>query len=525
MAPSMAQLDTDLVNGLASVCLSNPNSYQKTDSHQLDNAQTNVITSPSKDQPAGIVKRRVTLETLPPEIKGHIFSNLLLGEKVRYPTAGIWPGHKYKFDTAIMLTSKRMYTEATAYLHANNEFALIHSKFFAFAIDKRRFLPMVASGRPAKSFSKPAIEATIAHLETRCSCCHSQQHAAKDRVTIALFLVADLEHVIRELRLVFHIWPTQPIYVLSAPDAAPVRFISVNVHTQVKLVWKVGPAYRQDLSRKERRSRQARLMAPLELPAGAGKTTSVVGVDKDIASRVTCQQLPRVLNVQAVGWDLYKLMQSQKKHLDNILSQRPCHPSYLLDAYLDLACVGWDMHIPGHSQIASVLRSVNTNGTLIALGNRAFDHLDDIEDYKAAVKQSWQLGVTVIVLDCLFTVMRIGLEDDNFTDHRNCYLAIQSILTYSFREKSHVLPERFTSLSGHYTAHAVLSTFLNDTHETGMDGFVTCQIVMATAKLGMDIDHVCDINQCMLIDLRHLQDVISVSFDMDGTLTHQDSAC
>jgi hypothetical protein len=197
------------------------------------------------DQPTESDRAKLTLETLPPEIKNEIFSHLLLGAKVKYSTNGEWPGNKFKFHTTIMRVSKQMKEDATAYLHSQNEFALISSKFFAFAIDRRRFLPVVATGKAARTLKSPAIEATITHVGgTVCVCCNPQKHKEKDRVTHALFLVADLEHLMRELCLTYHMWPSNPIYIMSDVGVSPVEHIPVNVNTQIKVVWKVNPSHR-----------------------------------------------------------------------------------------------------------------------------------------------------------------------------------------------------------------------------------------------------------------------------------------
>jgi hypothetical protein len=192
------------------------------------------------EQPTESNHVKLTLETLPPEIKNEIFSHLLLAAKVKYLTDGLWPGHKYKFNATLMRVSKQMRDDATTYLYSQNEFALISSKFVAFAIDKKRYLPKVASGKAARTFKGPAIEATITHLGgILCVCCNPQKHKEKGRVTHAFFLVADLPHLMRELRLTYHMWPSKPIYIMSEFGASPVEHIPVNVDTQVKIVWKV----------------------------------------------------------------------------------------------------------------------------------------------------------------------------------------------------------------------------------------------------------------------------------------------
>ncbi|KAG9516178.1 hypothetical protein KCU93_g9230, partial [Aureobasidium melanogenum] len=397
---------------------------------------------------------KLTLETLPPEIKNEIFSHLLLGAKVKYSTNGSWPGHRYKFDTTIMRVNKQLKQDAETYLHGQNDFALISSKFFAFEIDRKRFLPTVATAKAARSFKGPSIEATITHVETPlCVCCNPEKHKDKDRATHALFLVADLEHLIRELRLTFHMWPSKPIYVISETSVSPVEHIPVNVDTQVKIVWKVNPSPRQDLTVAERRARQTRLLAPLDFPTGRGKKISVVGVDKDIARTVTEQDMPRILSIDAVGWDLYHLLKAQKKHLDSTLSQGSPSLASLIHSYTDLACAGWQLDIIGHWRYASVTRHVCIHGRMVSLCLMPWDELDD-EDYEAKIADSWQLAVVSLVLDCLFTVARLGLEEKTFDHLKDCIDTILHMIAYTFRPHTapFLFPDRFRALLGHWEA-------------------------------------------------------------------------
>ncbi|TIA27547.1 hypothetical protein D6C83_07715 [Aureobasidium pullulans] len=445
------------------------------DTHVSDNlsqlriAQSTLTMPASIKQPTQGEKAKPTLETLPPEIKNEIFSHLLLGAKVKYSTDGSWPGYKYRFDATIMRTSKQMNEDASAYLHRHNEFALIHSKFFAFEIDKKRFLPTIATGKAAGAFAKPAIEATVTHLGTdKCSCCNPKKHQAKDRVTHALFLVADLEHFTRELRLTFHMWPSQPIYILSAPNVSPVQHIPVNVDTQVKIVWKVNPASRQDLNDVESRAGHSRLLAPLDFPMGFGKKISILGVGTDEALKITDQIMPRILSVDAAGWDLYCLMKSQKAHLDNVLSQNPSSLSNLICSYMDLACLGHQLEIPGHWHYASVVRTVNNHGEIVSLCLMPFDELDD-EEYESAIAGSWQVALLCLVLDSLFTVVRLAMEDVTFKHFPDCIQIITDMITHIFRGKS-PFPKHYISLLGHYMVWLMLHQDLDRDPDTSTLG-------------------------------------------------------
>lgn len=408
-------------------------------------------TSESPNQPAEGSGVKPTLETLLPEIKNEIFSYLLLAAKVKYSTNGSWPGHKYKFDVQIMRVSKQMKQDATAYLYSQNEFALISSKFFAFNIDRGRFLPTVATGKAARSFKGPVVEATITHVgQTLCTCCNPEKHKSKDRATHALFLVADLKHLVRELRLTYHMWPSKPIYIVSEPNASAVEHVPVNVDTQIKVVWKVNPSRRQDLTVVEHRARQIRLLDPLDFPTGCGKKISVVGVDKDIARKVVEQDMPRVLSVDAVGWDLYNLLKAQKTHLDTILSRTSASPQDLVHSYTDLACAGWSLDIQGFWKGASVTANVEMRDRMTSLCLLPFDKLDE-KSYKARVSGSWQMGVLCLVLDCLYTIAKLCVENGSDAHLRECIQLIAELDMHTFRSKQlHLFPASLRVLLCHY---------------------------------------------------------------------------
>jgi hypothetical protein len=453
-------------------------------------------------------RAKLTLETLPPEIKNEIFSHLLLGAKVKYSTNGEWPGHKYKFHTTIMRVNKQMKENAAAYLHSQNEFALISSKFFAFAVDRRRFLPVVAVGKAARTFKSPAIEATISHIGgTICVYCNPQEHKVKDRATHALFLVADLVHLVRELRLTYHMWPSKPIYIMSEFGATPVEHIPVNVDTQIKLVWKVNPSHRQDLTVGERRARQTRLLDPLDFPTGCGKTISVIGVDKDIARKITDQEMPRILSIDAVGWDLYNLLKAQKRHLDTMLSQDSHYLPSLIHSYTDLACAGWPLEIIGYWTTASVTRHVNMHQTLISLCLMPFETLDD-EDYNAAVVDSWQMAVLCLVLDCLFTIARLCLEEGTFAHLEDCVYLIRKLKDHSFRGDSHhLLPVRIRALLSHYIAWLI-------THEGTRplsDSITLSMTMLETARKSLPTDDEDSVWRHLNKDWEFMSKVVAVS--------------
>ncbi|KAI5242695.1 hypothetical protein E4T43_04630 [Aureobasidium subglaciale] len=186
-----------------------------------------------------------TLDTLPTEVKNEIFSHFLLGKNVKYSTKGKQPGHRYKFETSIMLVNKKLNQDVSMYVGSHNEFVLIHARWFAFEIDQGRFLPHVAIGNAAKTFKFPTVEATIKHQGTKCGCnpgsnCSVRQQRVPEKTTRALLMTEDLDIFVRHLKLAYHIWPTLPIYVRSAPGDSPVEWSASPAQTHIDFVWKIN---------------------------------------------------------------------------------------------------------------------------------------------------------------------------------------------------------------------------------------------------------------------------------------------
>ncbi|KAG9703407.1 hypothetical protein KCU69_g5942, partial [Aureobasidium melanogenum] len=75
----------------------------------------------------------------------------------------------------------------------------------------------------------------------------------------------------------------------------------------------------------------------------------------------------------------------------------------------------------------------------------------------------WQLAVVSLVLDCLFTVARLGLEEKTFDHLKDCIDTILHIVAYTFRPHTalFLFPDRFRALLGHweawYTVHKDLT--------------------------------------------------------------------
>jgi hypothetical protein len=140
-----------------------------------------------------------------------------------------------------MLVNKRINQDASVYVQSHNEFVLIHAKWFTFEIDQGRFLIYIAVGNAAKTVKHPTVEATIKHQSTKCGCspgsdCSVRHQRVPEKVTRALSMAEDLDIFIRNLKLVYHIWPTLPIYVHSAPGDSPVEWSASPAQTHIDFV-------------------------------------------------------------------------------------------------------------------------------------------------------------------------------------------------------------------------------------------------------------------------------------------------
>jgi hypothetical protein len=264
-----------------------------------------------------------TLDTLPTEVKNKIFSHFLLGRNVKYSTKGKSPGHRYKFNTSIMLVNKRLKQEPSVYVRSHNEFILIHVKWFAFEIDQGRFLPYVAVGNAAKTFKNPSVEATIEHQSTNCGCtpgsdCSVRHQEVPEKVTRALLMAQDLDILIRHLKLAYHIWPTLPVYVLPAPGDSPVTWSTSPAQTHIDFVWKVNKPIGQDLTQAELREREIRLLDPISKLVDHGQNFKILGAEHDLVSSTIRAMTSLLLSLDAVGWDLYHLIKAEKQYLDQI---------------------------------------------------------------------------------------------------------------------------------------------------------------------------------------------------------------
>ncbi|KAG9516380.1 hypothetical protein KCU93_g9177, partial [Aureobasidium melanogenum] len=364
--------------------------------------------------PASPARRKPTLTTLPIDVKHEIFSYLLLGKNVKYSTGGHAPGHSYTFHVSIMRANKQLYNESYDYLRSHNEFALAHFKYPRLLSG---FAPYIAAGKRVKNFRNPTIEITVEDLEPKARWPHQDflLHRGSDRVYVQriLFLSQDLQHFTRQIQLEIHVWPSSQIYVHPPRESHPLQYTPTVVKNDRRIAWKVNPSHRTDLNTEECRARQERLIAPMAVVFGHGQAVRFPGVDTDIAARVIRSMTPRLVSVDAVGWNLFENMLAQKRRLDECLIDGFAEPDDLCQAYILTAALAhehplWSFYAH-HYNTALLLNTpysamsfpVETPLALFSFQPQA------LRDTPSDV---WLCGVATVGLECLLNAMGLALD-------------------------------------------------------------------------------------------------------------------
>jgi hypothetical protein len=356
-----------------------------------------------------------TLATLPVDIKHEIFSYLLLGKNVKYFKPGTVPGYAYDFQTNIARTNKRLYKEANEYLRAHNNFALVHLKYPRLIHD---FCPHVAVGKKAMAFKNPAIEATVEDLNPKAI--HPDYDlkfcvgSAKARAERILFLAQDLPHFCRHFQLEIHVWPSSQIYVHAERVSNPVEYSPMIVKTHRKVVWKVNAGHRSDLTLDERRTRQQSLISSISRVVGHDLAVRFLGVEQDIAAEAIASMTPRIVSVDAVGWNLLECMQSQKRHLDESLIRGPQGSKELRRAYIMVA----QLVDSSRSWLPTIVQ-YNTaflfNTPYLRMPPRPVSMMSFRSEAEFHTMASpWVEYVYTTALECLLNAMSLALDDGDF---------------------------------------------------------------------------------------------------------------
>ncbi|KAH0364740.1 hypothetical protein KCU65_g6605, partial [Aureobasidium melanogenum] len=448
--------------------------------------------------------QKPTLTTLPIDIKHEIFSYLLLGKNVRYSTGGHAPGHSYTFHTHIMRTNKQLYEETYNYLRSHNEFALAHFKYPRLLSG---FAPYIAVGKKVKNFRSPAIEITVEDLEPKAQWPHhtsSLNHpSTKVYVQRVLFLSQDLPHFTRQIQLEIHVWPSSQIYVHPPLESRPLQYTPIIVKNDRKIAWKVNPSHRTDLTPEERRARQKRLIAPMAAVFGYGQAIRFPGVDTDIAPPAIQTMTPRLVSIDAVGWDLFENMQAQKRRLHECLisgfgGSYDLLQAYILTAQLAYDAPSWALHAR-HYNTALLLNTPYRPGMPIhqPLALLSFTP----QTLRNTPSDIWMHGVATLGVECFLNAMGLALDIDRWIPLLDPIVTRNLWRMANSPHCSELIRQELLDLVHHY--HAWSETF-SDVIEGRLDDDHLREAIF-DLELGISDDRY---NQCVLDDVKCLKEIM-----------------
>lgn len=189
------------------------------------------------------------------------------------------------------------------------------------------------------------------------------------------------------------------------------------------------------LSPKESILRQRRLLAPFFDVHNHAQIVRIRGVDEQIMVTMTDSLTRRTVWLEAVGWDLFNLMQSEKANLDIILnSQRLTDTSKLIQmyhGYTEVMYLGMDSYIfkRHFAYLLGSTRSLPPN----CEANLTAD--------------SWQMGVILLIFDAANTSVRLAYAAGWNRDVRDL-LSLMRSLAYGQLERQ--LPGHFKATHRHY---------------------------------------------------------------------------
>lgn len=270
----------------------------------------------------------------------------------------------------------------------------------------------------------------------------------KDPTERILFLAQDLPHFCRHLQLEIHVWPSSQIYVHPDRGSTSVQYSPMNVKNTRKIVWKVNNSHRSDLTLHERRARQQNLISSISEVVGHDLAIQFLGVEQDIAAQATAHMTPRIVSVDAAGWNLLENMQSQKRHLDESLVRGPHGSKMLRRAYAMLAqSVNasrlWLQYTRQYNA-AFLLSTPYRLAPDLPVSRMSFRDHDEFH----ATGSPWFNHVFTTALQCLFNALSLSLDHDDF-DFLSQAGRYGWILCTNFDLHS-VLPPEINSLAIHY---------------------------------------------------------------------------
>jgi hypothetical protein len=229
-------------------------------------------------------------------------------------------------------------------------------------------------------------------------------------------MAGDLDIFIRHLNLAYHIWPTLPIYIHSASGDSPVEWSASPAQTHIDFVWKINQPYHQDLTQAKLRERQVRLLDPISKLVNHGQNVKILGAEHDLVSSTVRAMTPRLLSLDAVGWNLYHLIKAEKQYLDQIPNHQTPGQTQLSHAYQCIAGLGWLFLDNNESPSTAFVFKADSPG---------FDEEGvpvaywSMENGQHDQTSCWQYNVQILSLDCTLTMAKMALD---MKGHNSCNL-------------------------------------------------------------------------------------------------------
>lgn len=221
-------------------------------------------------------------------------------------------------------------------------------------------------------------------------------------------MAEDLDVFIRHLKLAYHIWPTLPIYIHSAPGDSPVEWSASPAQTHIHFVWKIHEPFRQDLTQAELRKRQIRLLDPISKLVNHGQNVKILGAEHDLVSSTVRAMTARLISLDVVGWELYDLIKAEKQYLDQLPNHQPMKQRGLSDAYQYIGFLGW-LFPDNNKSISTAFvfkaDSLGFDTEGVPLAYWSMENGQNDQDTSC-----WQYGIQILSLECMLTLAKMALD-------------------------------------------------------------------------------------------------------------------
>lgn len=202
--------------------------------------------------------------------------------------------------------------------------------------------------------------------------------------------------------------------------------------------------FRQDLTQAELRERQIRLLDPISKLVNHGQNVKILGAEHDLVSSTVRAMTPRLLSLDAVGWDLYDLIKAEKQYLDQIPNHQTVRQLELSNAYQHIAGLGWLFPDNNESPSTAFIFKAdspgfNEEGVPVAYWSMENGQHD--QDTSC-----WQYNVQILSLDCTLTMAKMALD---MKGHNSCKFFIH-FCTMILNTGYFTFPDEICSAVCHY---------------------------------------------------------------------------